>query len=130
MSGERGLTTFSTKKRRNSRTPMYISRRWMKMATRAMELGERCCSYNPQYSSSVRKKEDNGGTCPARAYATKKMKSPGLMLASDAAPFFSLEAGPSACHPISRHRLAREPVVLNREGGSSAAMVVDGGRRL
>jgi hypothetical protein len=31
--------------------------------------------------------------------------------------------------PISRRRLAREPVVLNRKGGSSAAMAVDGGRR-
>jgi hypothetical protein len=44
MSGGRGLTTFSTKKRRNSRTdgctPTYISQRWMKMATRAMVLGE------------------------------------------------------------------------------------------
>jgi hypothetical protein len=48
MSGGRELTTFSTKKRRNSRTdgctPTYISQRWTKMATRAMELGERCYS--------------------------------------------------------------------------------------
>jgi hypothetical protein len=48
MSDGRGLTAFSTNKRWNSRTdgrtPMYISRRWMKVATRAMELGERCYS--------------------------------------------------------------------------------------
>jgi hypothetical protein len=44
MSGGRVLAAFSTKKRRNSRTdgctPSYISQRWTKMATRAMELGE------------------------------------------------------------------------------------------
>jgi hypothetical protein len=40
----------------------------------------------PQYSSSVRKKEDSGGISPARAYTAKKTKSPGLMLASDVAP--------------------------------------------
>jgi hypothetical protein len=34
-----------------------------------------------------------------------------------------------ACHPISHCKLARQPVVLNRKGGSSAATVVDGGRR-
>jgi hypothetical protein len=78
----------------------------------------------------VRKKEDGGGTSPVRAYAAKKMKSPYLMLASDAAPFFNLDARQGACHPISRRRLAREPVVLNREGGSSAVMAVDGGRRM
>jgi hypothetical protein len=50
-------------------------------------------------------------------------------LASDAAPLFTLHARLDACHPISRRRLAREPVILNREGGSSAAMAVDGGRR-
>jgi hypothetical protein len=77
----------------------------------------------------MRKKEDSGGTSPARAYAVKKMKSPGLILASDAAPLFTLNVRLSACHPISRCRLAREPVVLNREGGSSEAMAVDGGRR-
>jgi hypothetical protein len=85
------------------------------MATRAMELGERCYS---------------GGTSLARVCAAKKTKSPGLMLASDAAPFFSLDARPGACHPISCRRLVREPVVLNHEGGSSPAMAVDGGRRL
>jgi hypothetical protein len=52
-----------------------------------------------------------------------------LMLASDAAPLFTLHARPGACHRISRRRLAREPIVLNREGGSSAAMAVDGGQR-
>jgi hypothetical protein len=57
----------------------------------------------------------------------KKTKSPSLMLASDVAPLFTLHARPGACHPISHHRLAREPVILNREGGSSAAMAVDGG---
>jgi hypothetical protein len=77
----------------------------------------------------VRKEEDSGGTSPARAYAGKKAMSPGLMLASDAAPLFILHARLGACHPISRRRLAREPVVLNREGGSSAAMAVDGGQR-
>jgi hypothetical protein len=41
-----------------------------------------------------------------------------------------LEARSSACHPISHRRLAREPIVLNREGGSSVAMAVGGGRRL
>jgi hypothetical protein len=66
---------------------------------------------------------------PARAYAAKKTKSPGLMLASDAAPLFTLHARPSACHPIRHRSLAREPVVLNHEGGSSAAMAVDDGRR-
>jgi hypothetical protein len=40
-----------------------------------------------------------------------------------------LHARPGACHPISRYKLAREPVALNCEGGSSAAMAVDGGRR-
>jgi hypothetical protein len=51
------------------------------------------------------------------------------MLASDAAPLFALHVRPGAFHPISRRRLAKEPVVLNHEGGSSAAMAVDGGRR-
>jgi hypothetical protein len=78
----------------------------------------------------VRKKDDNGGTSPARAYAIKKTKSPSLMLASDETPCFSLGARPGACHPISHYRLAREPVVLNCEGGSSVAMAVDGGRGL
>jgi hypothetical protein len=77
----------------------------------------------------VRKKEDNGGTNLAKAYAAKKMKCPDLMLASDAVPLFTLHVRPGAYHPISHRRLAREPVVMNREGGSSAAMVVDGGRR-
>jgi hypothetical protein len=48
MSSGHGLAAFSMKKRRNSRTDgrtlTYISQRWMKMATKAMELGERCCS--------------------------------------------------------------------------------------
>jgi hypothetical protein len=78
----------------------------------------------------MRKKDDNSGTNPARTYATKKMKSPGLMWASDAAPCFSLGTRPGACHPISRRRLAREIIDLNREGGSSAAMVVNDGRGL
>jgi hypothetical protein len=77
----------------------------------------------------VRKKEDSGGTSLARAYAAKKTKSLGLMLVSDVAPLFTLHVRSGACHPISRRRLAREPVILNREGGSSAAMAVDGGRR-
>jgi hypothetical protein len=69
------------------------------MATRAMELGERCCRWSPYYSNNVRKKEDSGGTSPARAYATKKTKSPSLMSASDAAPLFTLHARSAACHP-------------------------------
>jgi hypothetical protein len=133
MSGGRVLVAFSMRKRQNSRTdgrtPTYISQRWTNMATRAMELGERCYNWSSYYSSSVRKKEDSGGTSPARAYATKKTTSPGLMLASNAAPLFTLHVRPGACHPICRRRLAREPVILNYEGGSSAAMAVDGGRR-
>jgi hypothetical protein len=73
------------------------------------------------------RKEDSGGTSPARAYAVKKTKSPGPMLVSDVTLCFSLGARPGACHPISHRRLAREPVVLNREGGSLATMAVDGG---
>jgi hypothetical protein len=75
------------------------------------------------------RKEDSGGTSPAKAYAMKKKKSPSLMLASDTALLFTLHARPGACHPISCRRLARELVILNREGGSSTTMVVDGGRR-
>jgi hypothetical protein len=45
-------------------------------------------------------------------------------LASDMTPCFSLGVRPGACHPIIWHRLAREPIVLNHEGGSSAAMTV------
>jgi hypothetical protein len=30
--------------RTDGRTPTYISQRWTKIATRAMGLGERCCS--------------------------------------------------------------------------------------
>jgi hypothetical protein len=81
------------------------------------------------YSSNVRK-EDSNDTSSAKAYAAKKMKSPSLMLASDVTPCFSLGARPGARHPISRHRMAREPVVLNREGGNSVTMAVDGGRGL
>jgi hypothetical protein len=66
---------------------------------------------------------------PRQGVRREKDKVPRLMLASDAAPLFTLHARPGACHPISHRRLAREPVVLNREGGSSAAMAVDGGRR-
>jgi hypothetical protein len=48
MSGGRWLIAFSMKKHCNSctdgHTTMYISQRWTKMATRAMELGERCYS--------------------------------------------------------------------------------------
>jgi hypothetical protein len=76
------------------------------------------------------RKEDNGGTSPARAYAAKKTKSPDLKLASDAAPSFSLGVRPGACHPISHCRLAREPVVLNRKGGGSVAMAENNGRGL
>jgi hypothetical protein len=100
------------------------------MATSALELGERCYNWSPKYSSSVRKEEDNDGTNPARAYAAKKTKSPNLMLTSDVTPCFSLGARPDTCHPINRHRLAREPVILNRKGGSSTAMVVNDGRGL
>jgi hypothetical protein len=35
-----------------------------------------------------------------------------------------------ACHPISRRRLARKPIILNHEGGSSAAMAVNDGQEL
>jgi hypothetical protein len=78
----------------------------------------------------VRKEEDSGGTSPARTYAAKKTNSPGAMLASDAILRFSLGTRPGDYHPISHCRLAREPVVLNREDKSSAAMAVDSGRRL
>jgi hypothetical protein len=67
---------------------------------------------------------------PARAYAAKKMKSSGTMLTSDVILRFSLGTIPGAYHPINRCRLTRELVVLNREGGSSTAMAVDGDRRL
>jgi hypothetical protein len=76
------------------------------------------------------RKEDSGGTSPTRVYVVKKMKSPDLLLANDATPLFTLHVRLGACHPINRCRLAREPVILNCEGGSSAAMAVDGGRRL
>jgi hypothetical protein len=75
-------------------------------------------------------KKDSGVTSPARAYAAKKTKSHGPMLANDVIPCFSLGARPGACHPISHRRLAREPVALNREGGSSTTMAVDSGRGL
>jgi hypothetical protein len=78
----------------------------------------------------VRKKEDIGDTSPARAYTAKKTISPGLMLASDATPCFSLDARPGACHSISRHKLVRKLIVLNYEGGSSASRAVDNGRGL
>jgi hypothetical protein len=51
----------------------------------------------------------------------------GLMLASDAAPFFSLDTRLGTCHPISRRRPAREPIVLSHEGGSSTATAMDSG---
>jgi hypothetical protein len=76
--------------------------------------------------------EEEGGQRwhqPRQGVRCEKDKVPCLMLASDAAPLFTLHARPGTCHPISHRRLAREPVVLNREGGSSAAMAVDGGRR-
>jgi hypothetical protein len=76
------------------------------------------------------RKEDNDDTSPTMAYTAKKTKSPNLMLASDMAPCFSFGARLVACHPISHHKLAREPVVLNREGESSAAMAVNDGRGL
>jgi hypothetical protein len=78
----------------------------------------------------VRKKEDSGGTSPARAYTAKKIKSPSPMLGSDVTPCFSLGARPGTCHPISHRTLAREPIILNREGRSSAAMAMDGGQGL
>jgi hypothetical protein len=71
----------------------------------------------------MRKNEDTGGTSPARAYAEKKTKSPGAKLASGTTPRFILCSKPGACHPISHRKLAMEPDDLNREGGSSAAMV-------
>jgi hypothetical protein len=76
------------------------------------------------------RKEDIGDTSLARAYTAKKTKSPGLMLASDVTPCFSLGARLGAYRPISHRRLAKEPVVLNRKGGSSAAMAVNDGRGL
>jgi hypothetical protein len=45
-------------------------------------------------------------------------------------PCFSLGARPRACHPISHRRLAKEPVILNREGGSSAAVERNDGQGL
>jgi hypothetical protein len=78
----------------------------------------------------VKKKDDNDSTNPARAYTAKKDVNDSTNPASDATPCFSLGARPGAYHPISHRRLAREPVVLNREGGSSAAMAVDDGRGL
>jgi hypothetical protein len=71
----------------------------------------------------MRKNDDTGGTSPARAYAEKKTKSPGTKLASGTTPRFSLCSKPVACHLISRRKLAREPDDLNREDGSSTAMV-------
>jgi hypothetical protein len=45
MSGGCWLAAFITKKRRNNRTdgrtPTNMSQKWMKIATRVMELGER-----------------------------------------------------------------------------------------
>jgi hypothetical protein len=78
----------------------------------------------------MRKKEDSGGTSPAGVYAVKKMKSHGAMLANSAIPCFILSVRLGDCHHISCRRLAREPVILNHEDGSSAAMAVNGGRRL
>jgi hypothetical protein len=77
-----------------------------------------------------REEEDSGGTSPARVYAEKKTKYPGSMLVSNAIQHFSLGLRSGACHPISHRRLAREPVILNREDKSSATMAVDGGQRL
>jgi hypothetical protein len=71
----------------------------------------------------MRKNDDSDGTSPARACAEKKTKSPGSKLASGTTPHFSLCLKPGACHPISHRKLARKPDDLNREGGSSAAMV-------
>jgi hypothetical protein len=78
----------------------------------------------------VRKKEDSDSTSLARAYTEKKMKSPGSMLANDVILHFSPSSRPGVCHPISDRMLTRELVILNHKDGSSAAMVVDGGRRL
>jgi hypothetical protein len=78
----------------------------------------------------VRKKEDSISTNPARVYAEKKMKYPSPMLARDVIPCFSLGLKLDTCHPISHRRLAREPIILNREDESSVAMVVDGGQKL
>jgi hypothetical protein len=51
MSSGHWLAAFNTKKHWNSRTDgrtaTNISQRWMKMATSAMELGERCYSWSP-----------------------------------------------------------------------------------
>jgi hypothetical protein len=50
MSGGHWLAAFNTMKRRNSctdgRTPTNISQRWTKMATSALELGERCYNWS------------------------------------------------------------------------------------
>jgi hypothetical protein len=71
----------------------------------------------------MRKNDDTGGTSPARAYAEKKTKSPGAKLASGMTPRFSLCSKSGAYHPISHRKLTREPDDLNREDGSSTAMV-------
>jgi hypothetical protein len=71
----------------------------------------------------MKKNDDTDGTSPARAYAEKKKKSPGARLASGTTPRFSLCSKPVAYHPINRCKLARELDDLNREDGSSAAMV-------
>jgi hypothetical protein len=52
------------------------------------------------------------------------------MLDNDAIPCFSLASRPGTCHPINHRSLAREPIVLNHEDGSSVAMAFDDGRRL
>jgi hypothetical protein len=67
---------------------------------------------------------------PSQGVCHKEDEVPQPHVASDATPCFSLGARPGASHPINCRRLAKEPVVLNREGGSSAPMVVNDGRGL
>jgi hypothetical protein len=80
----------------------------------------------------LQQREEEGGQWwhqPRQSVRREEDEVPGLMLASDVAPLFTLHVRPGTYDAISHHRLAREPVVLNREGGSSAAKVVDGGQR-
>jgi hypothetical protein len=51
--------------------------KWMKIATRMRECGDRCCNWSPQNSSNVKRKKDTGGTSPAVTKQEKKMNSHG-----------------------------------------------------
>jgi hypothetical protein len=61
----------------DGRTQMNILQKWMKIATRMRECGDRCCNWSPQNSSNVKRKKDTGGTSPAVTKQEKKMNSHG-----------------------------------------------------